>query len=84
MDERATRNRLLEQGDADWDGRRCSSPAVAPKMIYLLVLQHAADGIPLAATCGVLGSQKEAIYLVDSMQFRDTRESEDAPLCLNQ
>jgi putative transposase len=37
-------------------------PATAPKMMFPLVLDLAADNIPFAVTCRVLGFSKQAFY----------------------
>ncbi|WFR67990.1 IS3 family transposase [Curtobacterium flaccumfaciens] len=42
--------------------RRVSLPSAPPKMMYPLVLELAADRIPVAVTCRVLGFSKQAFY----------------------
>jgi putative transposase len=37
-------------------------PTTAPKMMFPLVLDLAADNIPVAVTCRVLGFSKQAFY----------------------
>ena len=57
------RNRLLEQENEIL--RRAAAylrPGDRPKMRYPLVLDLAADGIPVAVTCRVLGFSKQAFY----------------------
>ncbi|MBT1620551.1 IS3 family transposase [Curtobacterium flaccumfaciens pv. poinsettiae] len=57
------RNRLLEQENEIL--RRAAaylSQGAPPKMMYPLVLELAADQIPVAVTCRVLGFSKQAFY----------------------
>ena len=57
------RNKTLEQENEIL--RRAAAylrPGDRPKMSYPLVLDLAADGIPVAVTCRVLGFSKQAFY----------------------
>ena len=57
------RNRLLEQENEIL--RRAAAylrPGHHPKMMYPLVRDLAADGIPVAVTCRVLGFSTQAFY----------------------
>lgn len=56
------RNRLLEQENEIPPCCRVSVPGTPPKMMSPLVLELAADRIPVAVTCRVLGFTKQALY----------------------
>ena len=56
------RNKTLEQENEILRRAAAFSPPNRPKMTYALVLDLATDGIPVTATCRVLGFFKQAFY----------------------
>ena len=58
MRELKKRNRLLEQ-ENEAPGCRISGQGHQPKMMYPLVTDLAADAVPVAVTCRVLGFSKQ-------------------------
>ena len=59
---RGDKRRLEMENEDPAPGRRVFRQGHAPKMMYPLVLELAAEGFPVRLTCGVLGFSAQAFY----------------------